>query len=176
VPDEVRNTMNPLPDTFEVPPPSLADLLAGRPCAAWLRRHVQVLAAAPTLIEQAAAVGHVVRLWEPSRSERDAILMGKAGDPGETAEVWMRSLGASRKALAHLAIQRSARLSDAIATLGSDPNIEETMVLVCELNVLESVRALLSFSMEDIPLARVLADIEGTMWATFGPMACVWQV
>jgi hypothetical protein len=59
----------PLPDQLEVAPPSLADLLAGRACARWLEQRVAQLAASPTLIEGAAAVGLVVRLWEPAAAD-----------------------------------------------------------------------------------------------------------
>lgn len=165
----------PLPDKFEAAPPSLADLLAGRPCADWLRQRAQHLAASPALIERAAAVGLVVRLWQPAAADRAAILAGQATDPSEPAAAWVAALGDSRTALAHLVIHRAASLREAFDTLPSrdaDPSDEEVLALLYERDALESVRVLLSFAGEGLPPARALAltdDVAATTWSAIAP-------
>lgn len=165
----------PLPDGFEVSPPSLADLLAGRPCADWLEQRIEKLAAAPTLVERAAAVGVVVRLWEPTAADRAAILDGQTADPSEPAAAWVAALGASRSALAHLGLHRAASLRDAfdlLPTRDDDPSDDEVLALLEERDALESVRVLLSLAGEGLPLARALAvtdAVAATTWSAIAP-------
>lgn len=165
----------PLPDRFEVPPPPLAELLADRACADWLGQRFQELAASPSLVEQAAAVGVVVRLWEPAGTDRAELLGGHAPDPGERAAAWVATLGDSRKALAHLVLHRAASLREAFDALPSrdeDPGDEEVLALLHERDVLESVRVLLSLVGEGLPLARALAltdDVAATTWSAIAP-------
>ncbi|MEZ4299106.1 MAG: hypothetical protein R3B70_29425 [Polyangiaceae bacterium] len=167
----------PLPDRFEVPPPSLAELLADRACAAWLRERAEALATSPAIVEQAAAVGVVVRLWEPSAAEGAAILAGDAPDPATRAAAWVAMLSDSRRSLAHLALERAASLREAFDALSSrddDPRDDEVLALLHERDVLESVRVLLSFAGEGLSVARALAltdDVAATTWSAIAPSA-----
>jgi hypothetical protein len=165
----------PSPDRLEVPAPSLDDLLAGRACADWLRRRSEQLAASPSIVEQAASVGVVVRLWEPAPADRDAILAGKAMDPAQRAASWMGALGASRIALQHLIFERAADLRaafDALPRREEEPTDEEVLSLAHERDVLESARVLLSFVGMGLPPARALAltdDVAATTWSAIAP-------
>lgn len=165
----------PLPDRFEEAPPTTDELLAGRACEAWLRERAGALAGAPTVVEQAAAVGLVVRLWEPVASDRAAILAGEAPHPSERAGVWVSALGESRRSLAHLIIHRAATLGSELGALPAredDLGEDEILALLYERDVLESARVVLSLVGEGLPVAQALAltdEIAETAWDVIAP-------
>lgn len=171
----IPTTWTPLPDRFEVPPPAVTALLAGRACEPWLRERAEALAATPTLVDRAAAVGVLVRLWEPLPDDREAIFAGEAVDPSVPATAWIRALGDSRAALVHLSIQRAATLREAFDTLPGldvDPSDGDVIELLLERDVLESVRVILSFAGEGLSLARALVltdEIAATAWSAIAP-------
>jgi len=140
----------PVSTSFPVPPPTLADLLGGHPCAEWLRERHDALARSPAMVERAAAVGLVARLWEPEdRATRDAVLAGTAEHPSTVAVKWLRSLDPeTRSTLEALAYQRAARLRDAFFALveaSEDPHEACLLALLHERDALECVLALLSY-------------------------------
>lgn len=168
-------------DRLDAPPPTLAQLLAGRPCAEWLRRRHDELAASPAIVDQAAAVGVVVRLWEPSKTDGAAILAGDAPDPAQCAAAWVARLGASsRDALGHVSKERAAALRGAFQELADrdgDRSGEEVLVVLYERDVLESVRVLLSFVGEGAAVAAALAltdDVAATTWSAIAPSEAFW--
>jgi hypothetical protein len=127
------------------------------------------------MVEQAAAVGLVARLWEPDRALRKAILDGTRLHPSDHATRWLRSLGESRKVLAELALHRAARLREAFATLpqgDGDPSDDDVLTLFYERDVLESVRVLLAFVGEGRALGRELVltdDVARTVYSAIAP-------
>jgi hypothetical protein len=101
------------------------------------------------MVERAAAVGLVARLWEPEdRATRAAILEGSAEHPSTVAARWVRSLGDTQSTLSLLAFHRAARLREAFFALvdaDEDPSEADLLALLYERDALESVRALLAY-------------------------------
>jgi hypothetical protein len=102
------------------------------------------------MVERAAAVGLVARLWEPEdRATRAAILEGSAEHPSTVAARWVRSLGDTQSTLSLLAFHRAARLREAFFALvdaDEDPSEADLLALLHERDALESVRALLAYA------------------------------
>ncbi len=156
------DTWSPVSTDLPIPPPTLADLLGGHPCAAWLSERHDALARSPAMVERAAAVGLVARLWCPEdRATRDAVLDGSAAHPSDAAFRWLRSLGSeTRGTLEALAIQRAARMRDAFFALvdaDEDPSESDLLALLYERDILESVRVLLAYVGHGRSLGRELA-------------------
>ena len=144
------DTWSPVSTDLPIPPPTLADLLGGHPCAAWLSERHDALARSPAMVERAAAVGLVARLWEPEeRALEAAILDGTVEHPSTVAVWWLRSLdNETLSTLEALAYQRAARLRDALCALvdaDEDPSEEALRALLYERDILESVRTLLAY-------------------------------
>lgn len=155
-------TWTPVSTDLPIPLPTLADLLGGKPCAAWLRERHDALARSPAMVERAAAVGLVARLWCPEdRATRDAVLAGTVPHPSDVAVRWLRSLDSeTRGTLEALAYQRAARLRDAFFALvdaDEDPSEADLLALLYERDILESVRVLLAYVGHGRSLGRELA-------------------
>lgn len=141
---------SPVSTDLPIPPPTLAELLGGKPCAEWLSARHDALARSPAMVERAAAVGLVARLWEPAdRATRAAVLAGSVEHPAEVAVQWLRSLDPeTRGTLEALAYQRAARLRDAFFALveaSEDPHELCLLALLHERDILECVRNLLAY-------------------------------
>ncbi len=152
---------SPVSTSLPVPPPTLANLLGGHPCAEWLRERHDALARSPAMVERAAAVGLVARLWEPEdRATRAAVLEGTVEHPAEVAVKWLRSLDPeTRSVLYGLTIQRAARMRDAFFALvdaNEDPSEADLLALLHERDALECVRALFACDGKGTSLAREL--------------------
>lgn len=153
---------SPVSTDLPVPPPTLATLLGGHTCAAWLRERHDALARSPAMVERAAAVGLVARLWCPEdRATRAAVLAGDAEHPCDVAVRWLRSLDfEARSTLEALAYQRAARMRDAFFALvdaDEDPTEADLLALLYERDILESVRVLLAYVGHGRNLGRELA-------------------
>ncbi len=153
---------SPVSTSLPIPPPALADLLGGHPCAKWLRERHDALARSPAMVERAAAVGLVARLWGPEdRATRAAVLEGTVEHPAEVAVKWLRSLDPeTRSTLYGLTIQRAARLRDALFALvdaDADPSEADVLALLHERDTLECVRVLLAYDGYGRSLGRELA-------------------
>ena len=156
------DTWSPVSTDLPIPPPTLATLLGGHPCAEWPRERPDALARSPAMVERVAAVGLVARLWCPEdRATRDAVLVGTVEHPAEVAVKWIRSLdNETRSTLEALAYQRAARLRDALCALvdaDEDPSEEALRALLYERDILESVRTLLAYVGHGRNLGRELA-------------------
>lgn len=141
---------SPVSTDLPVPPPTLATLLGGHTCAAWLRERHDALARSPAMVERAAAVGLVARLWCPEdRALEAAILDGTVEHPSTVAVWWLRSLdNETLSTLEALAYQRAARLRDAFCALvdaDDDPTEADLLALLHERDILESVRTILAY-------------------------------
>lgn len=152
---------SPVSTDLPIPPPTLAELLGGKPCPAWLSARHDALARSPAMVERAAAVGLVARLWEPeNRATREAVLSGEAEHPSAVAARWVRALGDTRSTLSLLAFHRTANLRGAfydITTADADATEETLRALLYERDILECVRVLLAYDGHGRNIGRELA-------------------
>lgn len=154
-------TWQPTEVGFPIALPTLAELLGGKSCPAWLSARHDVLARSPAMVEQAAAVGLVARLWCPEdRATRTAILEGSVEHPSAAAARWVRSIGEAQSTLSLLAFHRAAELRSVFYALESadeDPSEESLRAMLYERDILESVRALLAYVGHGRNIGRELA-------------------
>ena len=156
------DTWSPVSTDLPIPPPTLATLLGGHPCAEWLRERHDALARSPAMVERVAAVGLVARLWEPEdRALEAAILDGTVDYPSTVAVWWLRAIDPeTRSTLEALAYQRAASLRDAFFAMvdaDEDPTEADLLALLYERDALESVRTLLAYVGHGRNLGRELA-------------------
>ena len=166
---------SPVSTDLPIPPTTLAELLGGKPCAAWLSARHDALSRSPAMVERAAAVGLVARLWEPEdRATRDAVLAGDVEHPSAVAARWVLALDPeTRSVLYGLAIQRAARLRDAFFALvdaDADPSESDVLALLHERDALECVRELLAYVGQGRSLGRELGMTDATAVTCYSAM------
>lgn len=151
-------TWQPTEVGFPIAPPTLAELLGPHACEAWLSAHHDALARSPAMVEQAAAVGLVARLWMPAdAATRKAVLDGTLPHPSNVATVWMRALGDTP--MESLAFHRAADLRSRIHDATCE-DVDALPDIANERDILESVRMVLAFVHKGRTLGRELAAID----------------
>lgn len=145
----------------ELEAPALEAMTGGQPIEAWLRTETQALASSPSLLDRAAAVGMLGRLWSAASPERrsvEALLSLRL--PGPEARAWMAAQPvAIREALVASAVAEADHLAETLPALeravleGAEGARAQARAWVAQRDALESVH----FVLDDCPEVPVIS-------------------
>ena len=147
------------PPSVSLDPPAWADLVpeGGQD---WLRKRYDELSLTPGCTYPLAALGAIVRLWQPgNRARTRALLAGEMVSPSEAAVAWWESVPeADLPAICQLAIAHAAHLIDDCHAMGD--HVPSALWIVEERENLEGVLMLLEHRRAAGVLRQILRGVD----------------
>jgi len=149
----------PLPSQFSGEVPTASALIGANSLEPWLEARYSELASSGYIMEAAAAVGLLVRLWVPTGTQ-----MAGATPPSGPAARWAEGLPSRElDALERFALERSGRLQEELYELpgmGADPTPQDVRRMAYDRDALECVLTVLRLAGRGTMLAPELGHCD----------------